>query len=1535
MARRAIYQTVTVGNGEDITGEGEAEGDVATSVDNEPAEDDTMTDAEEHQEEPVPTIVEPEINTADAREAFWKELVKAREIERKLAIAEGKMDDPMVPKRLEDAITIVGTCMDMCPRFERYRRERENNLFEWELIPGTKRVDHNRAVKMYERAAGDKTLPSDLRPPKVLRRTLDYLFHDLLPRGGFQGTFNFIRDRSRSVRNDFTMQHITGPSAIECHDRCARFHILGMHLQRDVAGFQYEMEDQQLMNTLQSLKEFYDANRGSYQSPTELEMRVYHRLIHIRDQVERPEQVPVPGHITEHPVFKLVTQFRLHVQAKSAPITKKSKLSVGAEGMQIFGELARQLSEQGSAVMVYLVACILERLFGKDTIEDIETIKGGLTLSDIIDGISSHGHMGSASVEVIQDRDHGVDEEGEYDEQEYDEEEEHYLDEEPAPTAPTPMQASLSWPSSSNFTSQPSAQSSSIPPVVQSAFGNLKTTTTNVFGGAVFGAPAGSSQSAPTSVFGNLLARDNNSSNTSSFGKPVSLATAPPLPAPADERTAPNGNTAPATSIFGKPFSLATAPPLSTSVSEPTLANGSTSAQPSIFGSKPFSLAMAPPLATSSNEPTTKLPPKAPTPPFSSNATTSQPNFFNKPAPPLASLAPPTQATTSFSSNIFASAPLTNTFPTSSNLGFSFPTTTKNGNASLNPQAPPFQPSEGSKPTGFFTQPPPVPSSSFSLPPFSITSASGAAPSAPSPQASTTPARVPEAPVNGNASTVSSSSGALFGRRNSDHTPSPSLMRKSSSGSKSTTPPTTRPVAPPMLRIDTNTSTGSMSTSSSFVGNIVGTAGAVNSPREPPQLARKAPVSLPETPTLPPNPLLGHLRNTLTGSPSGSMNQSQEILSPLIMGSPTTGSLQNLRNFSPLSTPSIPRRFSIRCPSPTEGSMATGKGISAILSNNKGKGKAPERQQYTDAEEEEMEQTAVRFEQRSVLVKEYFKRWVDRTTERLMYLEARRHGDEYRDRLKQSGNGSLRKSVNGRASVKDNALAALDKKRRMSRNGAENDVEMRGASPLKKRPRKSEYVPPRTDEELARRLKENHEEQEKRWAQGSFLQVIRSHVKSLNPSVLKLPWNIWISMNPESDATAIWLERKFDIPASGLWATESVYSIPLSSATVPGDSGYPGLIVFECTPLSDLTDDLEKKYRILDDCARLREVIKTLSPRRYFIPSLLVICWCEPEELSKDSDFFNMVTKLIADSTLGSYHVLPMTATTKELDTKLGASLKSMTIDSDGKLIQTLSLRELFKLFEPIYTSFVSEWIENSTINGNFYWSLYAQLVQASVDLLNTVSQLVRTLLEVSGPQDEYPPFDPAHIDDSETCYDEVNDWLSSLTSRDDARLVATDLHSHRNIGQEFPARIFMDHLFELTEIRFERLFPRIVDIHRPILITSINSAIQTLKDALRPHQLKLSQMYNFSVRRSPKRRAFSTTTSEVGSVKRARLSASVTSIDEDEDLISEVVSPPTGRETASPTPSNISTATTEAPSVTVAMLRALTRDIKKKYGGS
>lgn len=137
---------------------------------------------------------------------------------------------------------------------------------------------------------------------------------------------------------------------------------------------------------LTSLKEFYEDQRGRYQAPTELEMRVYHRLIHIRDQRERHEEIP--EEIRDHPVFNLTTQFRLRVQAKSAPITKTSKLVVDNDAMQIFAQLAAVLREQNNVVMIYLVACIMERLFGKECIEDIESIRGELTIPEIIDGIS-------------------------------------------------------------------------------------------------------------------------------------------------------------------------------------------------------------------------------------------------------------------------------------------------------------------------------------------------------------------------------------------------------------------------------------------------------------------------------------------------------------------------------------------------------------------------------------------------------------------------------------------------------------------------------------------------------------------------------------------------------------------------------------------------------------------------------------------------------------------------------------------------------------------------------------------------------------------------------------------------------------------------------------------------------------------------------------------------------------------------------------------------------------------------------------------
>lgn len=58
----------------------------------------------------------------------------ARALERSNAIAQGIIDDPSKPKKLEDAIDFVGTCMDMCSEYERVERTVQNLIDPIEIV---------------------------------------------------------------------------------------------------------------------------------------------------------------------------------------------------------------------------------------------------------------------------------------------------------------------------------------------------------------------------------------------------------------------------------------------------------------------------------------------------------------------------------------------------------------------------------------------------------------------------------------------------------------------------------------------------------------------------------------------------------------------------------------------------------------------------------------------------------------------------------------------------------------------------------------------------------------------------------------------------------------------------------------------------------------------------------------------------------------------------------------------------------------------------------------------------------------------------------------------------------------------------------------------------------------------------------------------------------------------------------------------------------------------------------------------------------
>jgi len=60
---------------------------------------------------------------------------------------------------------------------------------------------------------------------------------------------------------------------------------------------------------------------------------------------------------------------------------------------------------------------------------------------------------------------------------------------------------------------------------------------------------------------------------------------------------------------------------------------------------------------------------------------------------------------------------------------------------------------------------------------------------------------------------------------------------------------------------------------------------------------------------------------------------------------------------------------------------------------------------------------------------------------------------------------------------------------------------------------------------------------------------------------------------------------------------------------------------------------LNRKYRVLDDCARLRDIVDALSSKRHYALSLLILRWVNEEPQDKDKDkavvvndeFLNMV----------------------------------------------------------------------------------------------------------------------------------------------------------------------------------------------------------------------------------------------------------------------------------------------------------------------
>ncbi|KAJ3414334.1 hypothetical protein HDV05_006702 [Chytridiales sp. JEL 0842] len=319
----------------------------------------------------------------------YMELREGREALRLGYIKAGRMADPTRSYALSEAIEFKGDCEDMCPEFERHEREYQKALSEFEKIEGTDFVDHAKAVKRYRRsAAGDpEPMPCDVRPPRVLVQTLNYLFHTLIPTKTLEACQPFVRDRSRAIRNDFTLQNYRGMEAIECHERIARFHIVCAFKFCSHPKISLQQEQEQMRKTLQSLREYYaDMNEKGIVCPNEPEFQAYYILSHLWQNDIVTTMELLPPQVFDHALVQLAIKLQQMVQC-SLDETRSRRKSAG--GLNFYSKFFRML---GSPEVPYLFACLLHQEFFSIRRSALRAMNSGfynlsphIPVSDIVD----------------------------------------------------------------------------------------------------------------------------------------------------------------------------------------------------------------------------------------------------------------------------------------------------------------------------------------------------------------------------------------------------------------------------------------------------------------------------------------------------------------------------------------------------------------------------------------------------------------------------------------------------------------------------------------------------------------------------------------------------------------------------------------------------------------------------------------------------------------------------------------------------------------------------------------------------------------------------------------------------------------------------------------------------------------------------------------------------------------------------------------------------------------------------------------------
>lgn len=304
----------------------------------------------------------------------------AQDLAKKLADIETR--DKILRQQMPKAQAYIGSCQDMCPEKERYKRL---------LFPSRVSIfepDEFTMIKEYRRAGADQEepLPHDLRTIGALEKTMDHLVFNIMNDSRSITSelallwYDFLWDRLRAIRKDITQQSICDKTAIRLVECCTRFHVHSCYAMNRVKDFDVDMNKRNLNDCLQMLRQMYNDLKDTGTSCAgELEFQKYDILLHLD---EDPLSINVTMKTSEHrDDMKFTTQvfiayvnndyFTFFKLMKEADYMESCILSLYVNKMRLIGMKIIIAACTSKQVIWYPANSMVETL-GFDDLEDLK-----------------------------------------------------------------------------------------------------------------------------------------------------------------------------------------------------------------------------------------------------------------------------------------------------------------------------------------------------------------------------------------------------------------------------------------------------------------------------------------------------------------------------------------------------------------------------------------------------------------------------------------------------------------------------------------------------------------------------------------------------------------------------------------------------------------------------------------------------------------------------------------------------------------------------------------------------------------------------------------------------------------------------------------------------------------------------------------------------------------------------------------------------------------------------------------------------------